>query len=66
MKGYRVRFRVVEEYDVALLAESPDDAKARAEAEVRRGDDFEAIQDTWPEETVSVEAVGVEPYPDLE
>ena len=32
LNGYRVRLRVVEEYDVALLAESPDDAKARAEA----------------------------------
>jgi hypothetical protein len=30
LNGYRVRLRVVEEYDVALLAESPDDAKARA------------------------------------
>jgi hypothetical protein len=66
MKGYRVRLRVVEEYDVALLAESPADAKARAEAEVRSGADFEAIQDTWPEEIVSVEAIGVEGYPDLE
>jgi len=28
---------VVEEYDVALLAESPDDAKVRAEADLRRG-----------------------------
>ena len=27
---------------------------------------FEAIQDSWPEEIVSVEAVAVEPYPDLE
>jgi hypothetical protein len=27
MSGYRVRFRVVEEHDVALLAESADDAK---------------------------------------
>ena len=66
MKGYRVRLRVVEEYDVALLAASAADAKARAEAEVRSGGDFEAIQDTWPEETVSVEAVSVEPYADLE
>ena len=66
MNGYRVRLRVVEEYDVALLAESPDDAKMRAEAEVRAGDRFEAIQDSWPEEIVSVHAVAVEPYPDLE
>lgn len=66
MKGYRVRLRVVEEYDVALLAESADDAKARAEADVRRGGKFEDIQDSWPEEIVSVEAVAVESYPDLE
>jgi hypothetical protein len=66
LKGYRVRLRVVEEYDVALLAESPEDAKVRAEAEVRGGGDFEAIQDSWPEEIVSVEAVAVEPYEDLE
>jgi hypothetical protein len=66
LKGYRVRLRVVEEYDVALLAESVDDAKALAEAEVRGGGEFEAIQDSWPEEIVSVDAVAVEPYPDLE
>lgn len=66
MKGYRVRLRVVEEYDVALLAESADDAKARAEADVRRGGKFEDIHDSWPEEIVSVEAVAVESYPDLE
>ena len=52
--------------DVALLAESPDDAKARAEADLRRGDQFEDIQDSWPEEIVSVEALAVEPYPELE
>ena len=45
LKGYRVRLRVVEEYEVALLAESPDEARALAEAEVRRGGEFEAIQD---------------------
>lgn len=61
-----MRLRVVEEYEVALLAESPDDAKARAEAEVRGGGEFEAIQDSWPEEIVSVEAVAVERYEDLE
>jgi len=61
-----VRLRAVQEYDVALLAESPDDARARAEADIRRGDGLEDIQDSWPEETVSVEAVAVEPYPDLE
>jgi hypothetical protein len=44
LKGYRVRLRVVEEYDVALLAQSAADAKARAEAEVRGGGEFEAIQ----------------------
>lgn len=66
LKGYRVRLRVVEEYDVALLAESPDDAKKQAEAEVRASDQFEAIQDSWPEEILSVDAVAVEPYPDLE
>src|SRR5947207_2874526 len=60
-----VRLRVVEEYDVALLAESPDDAKARAE-DLRRGDRFEDIQESWPEEIVSVEALAVEPYPELE
>jgi hypothetical protein len=64
--GYRVRLRVVEEYDVALLAESPDDAKARAEADLRRGEQFEDIQDGWPEEIASVEALAVEPYPELE
>src|SRR6266581_4005233 len=66
LNGYRVRLRVVEEYDVALLAESHDDAKVRAEADLRRGDQFEDIQDSWPEEIVSVEALAVEPYPELE
>ena len=66
LTGYRVRLRIVEEYDVALLAESADDAKARAEADVRRGDEFEDIQDSWPEALVSVEAVAVEPYQELE
>jgi hypothetical protein len=66
LKRYRVRLRVVEEYDVALLAESPEDARAGAEADIRGGGEFEAIQDSWPEEIVSVEAVAVEPYPDLE
>lgn len=37
-EGYRVRLRVVEEYDVALLAESSIDANARAEADLRRHD----------------------------
>jgi hypothetical protein len=66
LNGYRVRLRLVEEYDVALLAESADDAKVRAEADLRRGEQFEDIQDTWPEEIVSVEALAVEPYPELE
>jgi hypothetical protein len=66
MKGYRVRVRVVEEYDVALLARSAADATARAEADVRGGEQFEAIQDSWPEEIESVEALTAEPYPDLE
>ena len=65
MKGYRVRLRVVEEVEVALLAESAADAKARAEVEVR-GKESDAIQDSWPEEIVSVEALSVEPYEDLE
>ena len=33
LKGYRVWLRVVEEYDVALLAESSERAKARARTE---------------------------------
>jgi hypothetical protein len=66
LKGYRVRIRVVEEYDVALLAESSEDARARAEADIRGGGEFEAIQDSWPGEIASAEAVAVEPYPDLE
>jgi hypothetical protein len=66
LKGYRVRLRVVEEFDVALLAESAEDAKVRAEADVRQGGALEAIQDSWPEEVVSVDAVAVESYPDLE
>ena len=66
LKGYCVRLRFVEEYDVALLAESSEDAKAQAEAEVRGGGEFGAIQDSWPEEVVSVEAIAVELYPDLE
>jgi hypothetical protein len=66
LKGYRVRLRVVEEHDVALLAESSEDAKARAEADIRGGGEFEAIQDSWLEEIVSVEAVAVEQDPDLE
>jgi hypothetical protein len=66
LKGYRVRLRVVAEYDVALLAESSEDAKARAEADIRGGGEVEAIQDSWPEKVVSVEAIAAEPYPDLE
>ena len=48
MNGYRLQLRVVEEYDVALLAESPDDAKARAEADLRRGDQFETSRTAGP------------------
>jgi hypothetical protein len=66
LKGYRVRLRVVEEYDVALLARSAEDARARAEADVRRGDRFVDIQDSWPEEIIAVESLAVEPYPELE
>jgi hypothetical protein len=65
LNGYRVRLRVVEEYDVALLADSPDEAKARPEADLRRGERFEDIQDSWPEKIVSVEALAVGPYPEL-
>jgi hypothetical protein len=66
VNGYRVRIRVVEEYDVALVAESADGAKARAEADIRSGGEFESIEDSWPAEVASVDAVAVEPYPDLE
>jgi len=66
LKGYRVRLRVVEEYDVALLAESAEDAKARAEVLARDGEGADALADSWPEELVSVEAVAAEPYPDIE
>ena len=52
------RRRVVEEY-VARLAESSEDAKARAEADIGGRGEFEVIQVTWPEEVVSVEAVAV-------
>jgi len=31
------------------------------EADLRRGDQFEDIQDSWPEEIVSVEALAVKP-----
>ena len=66
MNGYRVRLRVVQEYDVALWAESDSDAKARAEAIVRDGGDVDGLEDSWPEEVIAVEAVAVEPYPDIE
>ena len=59
-------FGVVEEYEVTLLAESAEDAKARADADVRGGGHFESIEDRWSEEGVAVEALAVEPYPDLE
>jgi hypothetical protein len=35
--------------------------RLRVVEEVRRGDQFEDIQDSWPEEIVSVEALAVEP-----
>jgi hypothetical protein len=66
VNGYRVRLRVVQEYDVALWAESDEDAKARAVAIVRDGGEADGLQDSWPEELITVEAVAVEPYPDLE
>jgi hypothetical protein len=34
--------------------------------DVRDGGDFGSIEDSWPEEVVSVDALAVEPYPDLE
>ena len=66
MDGYRVRLRVVQEYDVALWAESEADAKARAEALVRNGGEADGLEGSWPEELIAVEAVPVEPYPDIE
>jgi hypothetical protein len=48
------------------LAESTDDTKARPETDLRRGGQFEDIQDSWPEEIASVEALAVEPYLELE
>lgn len=66
MDGYRVRLRVVQEYDVALWADSEADAKARAEALVRDGGEADGVEDSWPEEVIAVEAVAVESYPDLE
>jgi hypothetical protein len=58
-----VRLRVVGEDDVALLAESPDDAKARAAWDVRRSDRSEDSRAVGPEEIASAEALAVEPYP---
>lgn len=58
--------RVVEEHDVTFLAESTEDAKSRAEADARSGGESESVEDSWPEEVLSDEAVAVEPYPDLE
>jgi len=49
LKGYRVRLRVVEEYDVALLAESAEDAKARAEV-LKRLHTHRTIDDEQGEE----------------
>jgi deazaflavin-dependent oxidoreductase (nitroreductase family) len=36
------------------------------EGDVRGGGEVESIEDSWPEEVVSIEALAVEPYPDLE
>jgi hypothetical protein len=64
MKGHRVRLRVVAEREVALLAESEDDAKARAEADLSSAD-YTEIQDEWPPKRVSVKTIAVERYPAL-
>lgn len=45
---YRVRLRVAEENDVALLAESSEERKARAEADIRGRGEFEVVQESWP------------------
>jgi hypothetical protein len=66
VNGYRVRLRVVQEYEVALWADTESDAKTRAEAIVRDGGEADGLEDSWPEEVIAVEAVSVEPYPDLE
>src|SRR5438128_11383982 len=66
LNSYRVRLRVVEAYDVALLAESPDDAKARAEAARPAGAEVDDIQRSCPAEIVSVEALAVQPYQEVE
>jgi hypothetical protein len=66
LRGYRVRLRVVEEYDIALWAESAEDAKARAEVLARDGEGADSLVDSWPEGLVSVEAVAAERYPDIE
>jgi hypothetical protein len=66
VKGYRVRLRVVEEHEVALFAESENDAKAKAEAAIRSHGEEQPLEDTWPEQIISVEALAVERYSDLE
>ena len=64
-KGYRIRPRVNEEREVAPLAESAEDAKERAEADLS-GAEYNEIQDEWPPQSVSVEAIAIASYPDLE
>ena len=66
LKGYRVRMREVVEYDVMLVAGSPEDAKTLAELESRELDGYSPIEDGTPERTITKVAVGVEPYPDLD
>ena len=66
MKESRGRLRVVDGHDVALLACSAADVTTRAEADVRGGEQFNAIQNNWPGEITSVEGLAAEPYPDLD
>jgi excisionase family DNA binding protein len=66
MHGYRVRVHEVVEYDVMLRAESADDAKAIVETEDRELDGGTRIEDGTPHVTVSLHAISVEPYPDLD
>jgi hypothetical protein len=66
VKGYRVRLRVVEEHEVALYAESEDDAKLRAETAIRSDGQEQQLEDTWPERIISIEPLAVERYADLD
>src|SRR6266511_2221193 len=59
LNGYRVRLRVVEEYDVALLAESPDDAKARAKADIAEAPTSKTSRTAGRKEIVSVDALAL-------